>query len=43
VVSDIILFGRLQALGDAAGLEIRGPGPGMRNYEVRTPTTRLAA
>lgn len=39
-VSDIVLFGRLQALGDAGGLEIRGPGPGMRDYEVRKPTAR---
>lgn len=43
MVSDIVLFGRLQSLGDAGGLEIKGSGPGMRDYEVRKPTVRLPA
>lgn len=34
-VSDVVLFGRIQALGDAGALEIRGPGPGLRDYETR--------
>ncbi|MGY2051675.1 DUF3658 domain-containing protein [Methylobacterium sp. JK268] len=34
-VSDIVLFGRIQALGDAGDLEIRGTGPGLRDYEAR--------
>ncbi len=38
-VSDIVLFGRVLALGDAGDLEIRGAGPGMRNLEVRRPPT----
>ncbi|WP_342166571.1 DUF3658 domain-containing protein [Methylobacterium sp. SD21] len=42
-VSDIVLFGRIQALGDAGGLEIKGPGPGLRDYEVRKPTTASSA
>ncbi|WP_083683758.1 DUF3658 domain-containing protein [Methylobacterium phyllosphaerae] len=40
VVRDIILFSRLQAFGDAGGLEISGPGPGMRDYEFRKPFQR---
>jgi hypothetical protein len=43
VASDIVLFGRLQALGEAGDLEIKGPGPGMRAYEVRKPTARRPA
>ncbi|MCJ2013200.1 DUF3658 domain-containing protein [Methylobacterium sp. J-076] len=39
-VSDIVLFGRLQSLGDAGDLAIRGPGPGLRDYEVRLPYPR---
>ncbi|MDH3030130.1 DUF3658 domain-containing protein, partial [Methylobacterium fujisawaense] len=42
-VSDIVLFGRIQALGDAGNLEIKGPGPGMRDYEIRKPTAGLTA
>jgi len=34
-VSDTVLFGRVLALGDAGVLDIRGPGPGLRDYEVR--------
>lgn len=36
-VSDIVLFARVHALGDAGSLEIRGLGPGLRDYEVRLP------
>ena len=38
-VSDIVLFGRLQALGDRGGLEVKGEGPSMRDYEVRLPSS----
>lgn len=34
-VSDTALFGRMLALAEAGALEVRGPGPGMRDYEVR--------
>jgi hypothetical protein len=34
-VGDVVLFGRMLALGDAGDLDVRGPGPGMRDYEVR--------
>ena len=34
---DVVLFGRVLALGDAGDLAIKGSGPGMRNYEVRRP------
>ncbi len=42
-VSDIVLFGRVQALGAAGDLEIRGPGPGLRDFEVRRPAGRPSA
>ena len=32
-----ILFARMLALGDAGALEIAGPGPDMRNHQVRKP------
>ena len=38
---DELLFARILALGEAGGLEVRGAGPGMRDYEVRLPTIRL--
>ncbi|CAM2760934.1 DUF3658 domain-containing protein [Methylobacterium mesophilicum] len=38
-VGDVVLFGRVLALGDAGDLEVRGAGPGMRAYEVRRPRT----
>ncbi|WP_267358605.1 MULTISPECIES: DUF3658 domain-containing protein [unclassified Methylobacterium] len=36
-VSDIVLFGRIRALGDDGALDVRGPGPGLRDYEVQLP------
>lgn len=33
--SDVVLFGRTLALDENGLLEIRGPGPGMRDYQVR--------
>lgn len=33
---DAVLFGRMLALADEGMLEIAGPGPGMRDYRVRT-------
>ena len=41
--SDVVLFGRVLALGDAGLLEIVGSGPGMRNYEVRVQAPRKCA
>ena len=38
--SEVVLFGRVLALGDASDLEIKGSGPGMRDYDVRLPTAR---
>lgn len=38
-VSDIVLFGRVLALGEYGALHVRGPGPGMRDVEVRRATT----
>ena len=35
--NDVFLFGRVLALGEAKDLEIKGCGPGMRDYEVRLP------
>ncbi|MCJ2126352.1 DUF3658 domain-containing protein [Methylobacterium sp. J-077] len=40
-VGDVVLFGRVLALGDTGDLDVRGPGPGMRDYEVRLPTASL--
>ena len=37
---DVLLFGRVLALGDARDLEIRGGGPRMRDYEVCRPAPR---
>ncbi|MCJ2135308.1 DUF1835 domain-containing protein [Methylobacterium sp. J-026] len=34
---DAVLFGRMLALGEAGALEIAGPGPGLRAYQVRRP------
>jgi hypothetical protein len=34
---DVVLFGRVLALGGAGDLDIKGVGPGMRDYEVRRP------
>jgi hypothetical protein len=39
-VGDLVMFGRLRALGEAGALDIRGPGPGLRDYDVRRPATR---
>ena len=33
--SDVVLFGRMLALGETGMLDIMGPGPGMRDYQVR--------
>ena len=33
--SDVVLFGRMLALGGTGALEITGLGPGMRDYQVR--------
>lgn len=41
--SDIVLFGRILALGEIGSLEITGPGPGIGDYQVRARTTRDAA
>ncbi len=35
--SDELLFARILALAAAGSLEVTGPGPGMRDYEVRRP------
>ena len=40
-VGDVVLFGRVLALGDTGDLDVRGAGPGMRDYEVRLPTASL--
>jgi hypothetical protein len=32
-----LLFARILALGEAGALEVTGPGPGMRDYDVRLP------
>lgn len=37
---DDLLFARVLALGEAGNLEVRGAGPGMRDYEVRLPALR---
>jgi len=37
---DELLFARVLALGKAGALEVRGAGPGMRQFEVRLPVTR---
>ena len=34
-ISDVVLFGRVLALGKSGALEITGCGPGMRDYQVR--------
>jgi hypothetical protein len=39
-VCDVVLFGRVLALGDAGDLDVRGHGPGMRDHEVRRPNAR---
>lgn len=31
---DVVLFGRMLALGDVGSLEVAGPGPGLRDYQV---------
>lgn len=36
---DVVLFGRVLALGVTGDLEVRGEGPGLRDYEVRRPTS----
>lgn len=36
--SDLVLFGRVRALGEAGTLALTGAGPGMRDYEVRRAT-----
>jgi hypothetical protein len=36
-VGDVVLFGRVRALGDMGALEVRGAGPGIRDHEVRRP------
>lgn len=35
--SDIVLFGRILAMGDVGALDIDGPGPGIGDYRVRAP------
>ena len=37
--SDVVLIGRMLALGEENLLEIAGPGPGMRDYRVRRAMT----
>ena len=41
--SDVVLFGRMLALGENGLLEIAGSGPGMRDYKVRKPDVRRSA
>ena len=38
-VGDIVLFGRMLALGDMGHLDVRGRAPGMRDYDVRRPAS----
>ena len=38
--SDILLFGRVLALGEGGALDVTGPGPDMRNYKVRKTNKR---
>jgi hypothetical protein len=38
-----LLFARILALGEVGALEVTGPGPGMRDYEVRGPAARRSA
>lgn len=38
-----LLFARILALGEAGVLEVTGPGPGMRDYEVRGPAAGRSA
>jgi hypothetical protein len=35
-----LLFARILVLGQSGALEVTGPGPGMREYRVRTPKVR---
>ena len=37
--SDMVLFGRMLALGEAGVLDVEGSGPEMRDYRVRRPST----
>ncbi len=41
--SDILLFGRVLALGESGALDVTGPGPDMRNYKVRKANDRQLA
>ncbi|WP_131196867.1 DUF3658 domain-containing protein [Lichenihabitans psoromatis] len=34
---DVVLFGRMLALGHTGSLEVAGHGPGLRDYQVRRP------
>lgn len=36
-VSDMVLFGRMIALGETGALDVEGSGPSMRDYRVRRP------
>ncbi len=38
-----LLFARILVLGQSGALEVTGPGPGMRDYRVRSPKARRAA
>jgi hypothetical protein len=37
-----LLFARILALGEGGALEVTGPGPGMRDYQVRRPASGSA-
>ena len=39
-VGDVVLFGRVLALGAEGAFDVRGAGPGMRHHEVRLPAIR---
>lgn len=38
--NDSVLFGRILALVDSGALDVAGPGPSMRDYQVRAPAPR---
>ena len=40
-VGDVVLFGRMLALGDTGDLDVRVPGPGMRDFEVRCGSSTI--